>query len=312
MIAHLLDTVGPVFLLVLAGFVAARRALFDAATVDALMRYAVRFAVPCLLFRAVSTIDLGTAYDWRSMGAYYVAALGCFGIATLLARTAFGRRPGEAVAVGFGALFSNLVLLGLPVIEMALGDEAMPTAYALVSVHAPFCYLVGIVAMELLRADGRSLPETAAVVARTLFRNALMIGIGLGFVVNLGRLPQPAILVSALDMIAASALPLALVGLGGVLTRYALGDRIGETATVSAISLVLHPSLALGLCALLGVEDADRNVVVLMASMAPGVNVYLFANLYGRAEGTAAATVLLSTAVAAASVSAWSWVLLGA
>ena len=78
MILHLLSTVGPVFLVVLVGFVAARRDLFDAATIDALMRYAVRFAIPCLLFRAVSTIDLGAAYDLRAMGAFYVAALLCF------------------------------------------------------------------------------------------------------------------------------------------------------------------------------------------------------------------------------------------
>ena len=312
MISHLLDTVGPVFLLVLFGFVAVRRALFDVATVDALMRYATRFAIPCLLFRAVSTIDLASAYDWRAMGAYYGAALACFAAGALLARRAFGRRPGEAVAVGFAGLFSNLVLLGLPVIEMTLGAGALPTAYAVVSVHTPFCYLVGIVTMELARADGRALSETARVVARAMFRNNLMIGIGLGFLVNLAHVPVPGVLASALGMVASSALPIALVGLGGVLTRYALSERIGETATVAAISLVVHPLLALALCTLLGVAAPDRNVIVLLAAMAPGVNAYLFANLYGRAEGTAAAAVLLATAVAPFSVSLWSWMLVGA
>jgi len=301
-----------VFLLVLVGFVAARRALFDAATVDALMRYAIRFAVPCLLFRAVSTIDLGAAYDWRTMSSYYGAAIACFAVAAFVAWRVFGRRPGEAVAVGFTALFSNLVLLGLPVIEMTLGEEALPTAYALVSVHAPFCYLVGIVSMELLRADGRALPETAVVVARAMFSNSLMIGIGLGFIVNLGGVPLPGAFASALAMLADSALPVALIGLGGVLTRYTSSERIAETGMVAGVSLLLHPLLALALCTLLGVTTDVRNVVVLMASMSPGINAYLFASLYGRAEGTAAATVLLGTAAAAVSVSAWSWFLVGA
>ena len=312
MISHLLDTVGPVFLLVLAGYAVTRRGLFDAPTVDALMHYAVRFAIPCLLFRAVSTIDLGAAYDWRAMGAFYAAAFVCFASAALLARRAFGRRPGEAVAVGFAGLFSNLVLLGLPVVEMSLGETALPAAYALVSLHAPFCYLLGIVAMELARADGRALPETAGVVVRTMFRNNLTVGIALGFAVNLGGVPVPGALASALDMIAGSALAIALVGLGGVLTRYTLSERIAETGTVTAISLVLHPALALAFCAALGVDEASRNVVVLMASMSPGVNVYLFANLYGRGEGTAAASVLLGTVLAAGSVTLWAWFLIGA
>ena len=312
MIPHLLDTIAPVFVLVAAGYLAVRRALFDGATVDALMHYAVRFAIPCLLFRAVATIDLGAAYDGRVMGAFYLAAFASFATGAAAARRAFGRRPGEAVAVGFVGLFSNLVLLSLPVVERSLGEAAMPTAYAIVSVHTPFCYLVGIVAMELARADGRALPETARIVVRTMFGNNMTVAIGLGFLVNLGGVPLPGALLDALRMVADSALAVALVGLGGVLTRYTLSGRLGETATVTAISLVLHPLLALALCTLLGVPEADRNVVVLMASMSPGVNVYLFASLYGRAEGTAASAVLLGTVLAAGSVSAWAWFLTGA
>ena len=309
MLVHLLNTIAPVFLVVLAGYVAARRALFDVPTVDALMRYAVRFAIPCLLFRAVSTIDLGAAYDGRSLVSFYAAALVCFVLGALVARRVFGRRPGEAVAVGFGGLFSNLVLLGLPVIELTFGEAALPKAYALVSLHAPFCYLLGIVTMELVRADGRALPETAAVVVRALFANPLMIGIALGFLLNLSTLSLPAFAATALDLVADSALPIALVGLGGVLARYTLSERVAEPVAIAAISLVLHPALALALCTLLGVPADERNVVVLMAAMSPGVNAYLFANLYGRAEGAAAAVVLLGTVAAAASVGVWSWVL---
>ena len=311
MISHLLDTVGPVFLIVLAGTLAARRGLFDAPAIDALMRYSIRFAIPCLLFRAVSRIDLGAAYDWRTLASFYAPALACFALAGLLARHAFGRRPGEAVAVGFAGLFSNLVLLGLPVVGRTLGEAALPTAFAIVSLHAPFCYALGIVAMELLRADGRALPETLGVVARTLFGNALMIGIGLGFAVNLSGAAVPSAIGAALDMIAASALPIALVGLGGTLVRYRLSERLGETATVVAISLALHPALAFGLATLLGVGALERAALVLMAAMAPGANAYLFASMYGRAEGTAAAAVLLGTVSAVATVTLWSWALSG-
>jgi len=311
MLYHLLNAIAPVFLVVLVGYAAARRGLFDVATIDALMRYAVRFAIPCLLFRAVSTIDLGAAYDSRAMVSYYGAAVVCFTVGTLAARQVFGRRPGEAVAVGFGGLFSNSVLLGLPVIELALGKQALPGAYAIVSIHAPFCYLLGIVAMELARADGRALPETVAVVLKTMFSNSLMIGIGLGFLVNLAPFSLPGFASTALDLVADSALPIALVGLGGVLARYTLTERIAETATISAVSLVLHPALALALCTVFGLPVAERNVVVLMAAMAPGVNVYLFANLYGRAQGTAAATVLLATVASAGSLGVWSWLLIG-
>jgi predicted permease len=254
-------------------------------------------------------MDLGTAYDWRLMSAFYLGATLSFGFATLISWRLFGRAPGDSVAVGFGALFSNLVLLGLSISQRAWGadSDAMATAYAIVSIHAPFCYLLGITSMELLRADGRSLPETARVVARAMFRNSLMIGIGLGFIANLSGLPLPQTLISAVDIIASAALPVALFGLGGTLIRYSLKTSLAEAGSISATSLFLHPGISLGVCYLLGAPAHLTAAVVLMAAMAPGVNGYLFASMYQRGQGTAASTVLLGTVASVPSVSAWLW-----
>ena len=311
MLSIIFDIVAPVFLVIGAGYLAARRGLLSGSMIDGLMKFAIQFAVPCLLFRATSTMDLGTAYDWRLMSAFYIGSTTSFAVATLLARNLFGRSPGESVAVGFCALFSNLVLLGLPISERAWGADtaAMAAAYAIVSIHAPFCYLLGITSMELLRADGRSLPDTAAVVLRAMFRNSLMIGIGLGFVVNLSGLSLPEALVSSVDIMARAALTVALFGLGGTLTRYALRTSIGEAGSISVISLVLHPAISFAVCHLLNAPDELTGAVVLMAAMAPGVNGYLFASMYQRGRSTAAGTVLLGTAVSILSVSVWLWIL---
>ncbi len=311
MLESIFNIVAPVFLVIGAGYIAVTLRLFDGELVDGLMKFAIQFAVPFLLFQATSTMDLGTAYDWRLMSAYYLGSTSTFIAASLLAWKVFERTPGEAVAVGFGALFSNLVLLGLPISERAWGadSDAMATAFAIVSIHAPFCYLLGITSMELLQADGRSLPETARVVMRAMFRNSLMIGIVAGFIVNLGGIPLPGSLLSAVDIIAGSALPIALFGLGGTLTRYALKKSLGEAVTISGSSLVVHPGISFVACRLLGAPADLTAAVVLMAAMAPGINAYLFASMYHRGQGTAASAVLLGTATSIASVSIWLWVL---
>lgn len=311
MLENIFNIVAPVFLVIGAGYIAVALRLFDGDLVDGLMKFAIQFAVPFLLFRATSTMDLGTAYDWRLMGAFYLGSTVSFMLATLMAWRLFDRKPGEAVAVGFGALFSNLVLMGLPISERAWGGgtDAMATAYAIVSVHAPFCYLLGITSMELLRADGRSLPETARVVLRAMFRNSLMIGIAAGFVVNVGGVSLPGTVISAVDIIAGSALPIALFGLGGTLTRYALRDALGEAVTISGVSLILHPGISFAVCRLLRVPDDLTAAVVLMAAMAPGINSYLFASMYDRGQGTAASVVLLGTGASIVSVSVWLWIL---
>ena len=310
MLSFLFNAVVPVFILLLIGYASVASRLFSDSMVDTLMRYAIKIGIPCLLFNATSVIDLSSAFNWPALGAFYLAASISFALGILCSRLIFKRRPGESVAIGFGALYSNLVLIGLPITERALGPEFMPMTITLVSIHTPFCYLLGISVMESVRADGRGLLATVVVVIETMFNNSLMIAIALGFLVNISQLAVPVPIDEALRMIQLSAMPLALFGLGGILRRYSLTKSLRESSCVSLLSLVVHPALTLGLCVVLQVDEMLRNVVVLMASTAPGVNAYLFANMYERGQSVAASSVLLSTLVSLFSISVWLSVLI--
>jgi malonate transporter len=45
------------------------------------------------------------------------------------------------VAIGFVPLFANSVLLGLPITERAYGADALAGNFAIISIHAAYCYL---------------------------------------------------------------------------------------------------------------------------------------------------------------------------
>lgn len=118
MLVEILNIVAPVFLVIAAGYLAVRSGIANIGAIDQLMQ----FAIPCLLFRATSTIDLDVAFGWRMMLAYYLAATTCFIVAFLVVKNIFKRRSGEAVGVAFAAMFSNLVMLGLPISERAWAE----------------------------------------------------------------------------------------------------------------------------------------------------------------------------------------------
>ncbi|MEM9148206.1 MAG: AEC family transporter [Pseudomonadota bacterium] len=302
----LLLIVLPVFLLVGCGYATVRFRAFPDKGIDALIAFATNIAVPALLFRAIYTLDLGAALDAGHLMAFYGGALVCFVGATLVSRMVWRRRPGESVAVGFSALFSNSVLLGLPIFERAFGAAAMEPVFALIAFHAPFCYLVGIMTMEFLRRDG--LPIRVAMIrsAKAMFKNGLMLGIALGFLFNIGGVPVPGPVSDVIDMLAAAALPVALFGLGGVLTRYRMRAEIGEALMVSVFSLIAHPLLAYVVAAhVFALDDGFVRSAVLIAAMPPGVNGYIFAAMYDRAVGTAASTVLLATALSVFTTTLW-------
>ena len=303
----LLDVILPVFLVIGFGYVAVWRQLFPAAGVDTLMKFAQQFAIPCLLFSAIANIDLSAGLDLRLLGSFYAGAASGFALGYLGARHLFGRDPQDAVAIGFACLFSNSVLLGLAINERAYGAEALTGAYAIIAFHSPFCYGVGITAMEIVRNRGGAPLETARRVIIAMFRNVLVLAILAGFVVNLTGLILPGVVRDALDLVIRAALPTALFALGGVLVAYRPEGDARVIAMICTISLLIHPAITFALGTALSVPAETFRPGVLTAAMAPGVNAYIFANMYGRARRVAASSVLVATA--ASVLTAWMWLI---
>ncbi len=306
LVPTLLAIVLPVFLVVGSGYGAVWLKLFPDDGVNVLMKFTTNFAVPCLLFKAMYDLELGTAMRLDHMASFYGASLACFAGAGLISRFLLGRRPGEAVSVGFSAMFGNSVLLGIPIMQRAFDQAAMSAMFALIAFHAPIFYTVGIFAMETLKKDGAGMAGASGRTARAIAGNPLMIGLGLGLAANVAGAPLPAVLYEAVAMVARSALPVALFGLGGILTRYALKAETGEALLISAFSLIARPTLAWLMTAqVFGLPEPFVRAAVLMAAMPPGVNGYVFAALYDRAVGTAASAVILGTVLSLGTITAW-------
>ena len=304
----LVEVILPVFLVIGFGYGAVRLRLFPDSGVDGLMKFTQSFAIPCLLFSAIASLDLATVFRPELLTSFYVGALIGFLAGLFGARLLFGRSWEDAVAVGFVCLFSNSVLLGVPITERAYGPQALAGNFAIAALHAPFCYLIGVTTMEAVRNKGRGMLATLGRVGLSMARNGLMIGITLGFVVNLGGVTVPGVVDQALDFMVAAAIPAALFGLGGVLARYRPEGDLRIIAMVCAISLGLHPAVVWSLGTVLELDTAQMRSAVLTAAMAPGVNAYIFASLYGRAMRVAASSVLLATA--ASVVTVWGWLAL--
>ena len=311
MILDILLVVLPVFLVIGAGYTATRTGLFHSSAVDGLMVFTQSFAVPCLLFRGLVDLDFGAYFDPRLLFSFYLGAVVAFALGILGARRLFHRRPGEAVAIGFGALFSNSVLLGLPIMEHAYGRAALAPNFAIISIHAPFCYLLGTTAMEFARADGRGLAEPPRrreihVPQRADDRPRAW----------LHRQPRahPAARTGPRRRRhdGRAALPAALFGLGGVFTRYAIRASLAEAGMIAALSLLVHPGIAYALSHwAFHLPEGFVRSAVMTAAMAPGVNSYVFASLYSRGQAQAASAVLLATAASVLTISVWLAVLGG-
>ncbi len=304
-IQTLLEVTLPVFLVIGFGYAAVRFRTFSDAGVDGLMKFTQNFAIPCLLFRAISTLDLEQTFQWPLLLSFYIGATSGFFLGLFGARFLFGRPWTDAVAIGFCCLFSNSLLLGLPITERAYGSGALAANYAIIAVHSPFCYALGITAMEIARHGGKGVFLTVRSVVTAMVKNALVIGIALGFAVNLSGVALPGVLTEAVDLMTRAALPAALFGLGGVLVRYRPEGDLVTVLFVCVVALAVHPTITWALGQSFGLAQAPFRSAVLTAAMAPGVNAYVFANMYGVAKRVAATSVLFATVLSLVTASIW-------
>ena len=301
----LLDVIIPVFLIIGFGYCTVWTKLFSTDTIDGLMKFTQNFAIPVLLFDAIAKVDLINVFNVNLFFSFYLGAtigflLGFFGSYYL-----FNRPLEDSVVIGFCCLFSNTVMLGLPITERAYGEDALRHNFAIVSIHAPFCYFLGITVMELVKSSEKDLKKNIVTILKAMFSNALVVGIMLGFIVNIFEINLAQSIQASIDMITAVALPAALFGMGGILHQYRPQGDIGPIIMVCAISLIIHPAVVWLAGRNFELTDTQLRSAVITAAMAPGINTYVFAHIYGKAKRVASTGVLLSTAFSIGTI--WVW-----
>jgi hypothetical protein len=307
MFQTLIDVILPVFIVIGCGYGATRAGYFNATHIDGLLRFTQQFAIPCLLFVAIANLDLSVGFDPRLMLSFYGGATASFIIGTFGAHTLFGRDWQDSIVIGFCCLFSNSVLLGLPITERAYGTDNLAGNYAIIAFHAPFCYGLGITVMEIVRNTGKPAHVLATSVLSAMFKNALILGIVLGFLVNIFGVTLPQVASDALGLISQAALPTALFALGGILVQHRPEGDLRIIAFICVLSLIVHPSLSMLFGTSLALPQDLFRSSVLTAAMAPGFNAYIFANMYGRSKRVVASSVLIATG--ASLVTVWFWLI---
>lgn len=303
---EILLIIAPVFIIILTGYLASISSYIKSETSDLINSLSIKVTLPLLLFRAMYNLDFSTALHMPMIIGFFTSAICSFFLCMILARVFWKRRPGEAVAVGFCAFFTNAVLLGLPITERAFGAEALALVYGIIAFHTPIVYSIGMISMEVARRDGASFQVTLKKTLKSIFSNPLMIGLLLGIFSNQIGLYIPQTVMISINMVADGALPIAIFGIGVALTRYKIKSEMKESLMVASIALVFYPALVFFLTYfLLELPKIYVQAAVTIAAMPAGLNVYIFASLYNRAMGLAASVILTTTLLSVVSITLW-------
>jgi malonate transporter len=288
----------PLFLLVLGGFALARWAHWPREVGDGMTRFTFSVAIPVLLFRLMSGFSRLPAVDTRLLAAFFGGCLIVFLIGRLVGRWVFAMDGVSQSVFAVGGIFSNNVLVGVPMAKVTLGEEAMPAVSLVLLFNALILWTLVTVSVEWARKQAPSWRGLLQM-ARTVLGNPIVASILAGTVFGFLGLPLPRVLDQTLALVGQTAVPLSLIVLGLGLAEHRIRAGWRESVVISLFKLAAQPLIVFLLARALGLPPRETQAVVLLAALPVGVNVYLMARQFGALEGPVAASLVLSTLGAA-------------
>ena len=295
---HHVALAAPLFALVFAGYVLMRVTRWPAVVADGLTRFVFVVALPATLFRQMCDFGHLPPVDVRLLMAFFGGCLVVFVFGRWVAWRCF-RLDGVAQSVfALAGVFSNNLMLGLPLAKEAFGDAAVPSVALVLVFNSLTLWTLLTVSVEWARHGSLSLRGISRTL-RGVFSNPLIIGILCGTLIGLSGSSLPAAIDRPLSLLVHSAVPLTLVALGMGLAQHNVRSGLAMSLAMAVIKLIVQPFTVWAIAYLIGLPTLETQVVVLLASIATGANVFLMSRQFKSLEGPVASCLVLSTALSA-------------
>lgn len=299
-----LSSLLPVVLLIFIGFVAGKAKLVRGESVRDLSNLVFLVLTQALLFRTMSSVHI-EQLDFKPVLQYFLVAGSLF-VAMLWV---YGRNSRAAV-LALASIFSNTLMIGVPLIGLAYGQEGQVLLFTLISLHALVLLSAATLVLELQVAheqaanagQRRPLWRTVASAIRNAIIHPVPLPILVGLVYAQTGWGLHPVVDRPLALLGQAFGPVALVLVGITLAHTPIGRQWGLALRLAWVKTVLHPMLMLAAGWLLGLRGLHLAVMTVAAALPIGANVFLFSQRYRKEEDAVTAGVAVSTAMALVSV----------
>lgn len=304
---NIIHIIAPLVLVGLAGFIATKSQWLTRTQLDALSKFTFHLAIPAFLFLQMAQADIKSHLDLAIYGAFYIPVIIVFFIAYVsnyYFHSNYRKEDDASAAYALAASYSNNIIVGLPVILLALGEHYLAIVFMIVVFHSAMLFT--LTSALAARKQKTSVMSTL----KSTLLNPLIIAIIAGALTNI-LLTQtgnklPTILVDSLTLLGKPAISLALFALGGSMTYYQVKSEKYFIGFACLLKLAILPSFVF-LTATYGFALAQdvTLVLVIMSACPTGVNAYLIAKNYENHQETVAGTVVVTTVLSVLTIPVW-------
>lgn len=308
----ILETILPVFALMLLGIALRKGGLLDASMEKSLNTLCYWVLLPVFLTWNTATAPPIDPSALRGVSAMLIVVflLLLLGLLTLLPLRLPPRSRGTFLQACFR---SNNAYIGIPIIGFALRDstpEHLAQGLGLAAVIlTPSVLLYNFLGVLVLEWDRRHTTESHPFKTwlNGTFKNPLVAGCLLGLAWNLLALPAPALLGRIVNPLGAAAFPLALLAIGARIASlpvHHFGKGILGTVLVKNAAAV---PLAVIVCRLLNTDPLSTLAVTVMSACPTAVASYVLVDQLDGDRDLGAAAIAATTALSLLSLFAALW-----
>lgn len=300
----------PVFLLMVLGYVFLKTGIISESFAKSMNSFVFKVALPVLVFQDLANNDFSEVWDGKYVLFCFVASLISILLATFIALCFKDKSIRGEFAQG--AYRSSAALLGIGFIQNIYGSALMAPLMIIGAV--PLYNAAAVVLLTVFDGDSgkeseRQQKKLLGNIINGIIKNPILIGIVLGVIWSVIKIPQPVIMTKTLKYIANVATPLGLMALGASFDLKKAKSAFAPAIFASTLKLVGFTALFLPIAIRMGFTHDKLVAVLIMLGSPTTVSSFVMAKNMGHDGALSSNIIMITTLACAFTLTIWLYVL---
>lgn len=301
-----LNATMPVFLMMVLGYILKQLNWIDEDFAGKINSFVFHVPLPVLVFKDLATVDFVKVWDTKFVVFCFVATLASILIAVGISAIWKDKSiQGEFVQASYR---SSAAILGIAFIQNIYGNAGMGPLMVVASV--PLYNVAAVLILTLLGKEQKKMEkELLLKTLKGIITNPIIIGIAVGFVWSLLRIPMPSIMEKTVTNVANIATPLGLMAMGAAFDWKKAFVKMKPALTAVSIKLVGFVLLFLPIAIKLGFREEKLVALLVMLGSATTISCYVMAKNMGHEGTLTSSVIMLTTLFCAFTLTLWIFML---
>lgn len=297
----------PIVLLMIFGYICRKVDLLDDHTTSKLNKFTFKAALPAMLFKDLSTADFRAVWDGEMVGFCVIVTI--LSVAIAVVYSLFHKDKAERGEIIQASYRSSAAVLGIAFVNNIYGESLMAALMIVGTVPIYNIIAVAVLAATSPDKKGESKKMLFLDTLKGVVTNPIIIGIAVGILWSLIKIPQPAIMSKTVGYMANMATPLSLIALGASFKVEEAKSKVGVTVGICFIKLILFCGIFLPIAINMGFRGEKLVAVLVMLGSATTGSCFVMVKNFGHKGTITAFAVMLTTICSAFTLTLWLFLL---